>query len=218
MFLDIVSRYIAERYVRFENGQIWFGKERVTFNFLPILAKEFLMNNEISGGRYAAAMFLSGRREGYDFVRQHGIPLVKNWTPVLRMGFQWINLFGVGMFRPIKANNEQGFMIAAGRSTFGLEMKSESPGRNKPVDFVMGGLIAGAIQYYTKKPTYAVETTCVAEKNVRECVLVAGGRKDILKYIKDFSPDKVSWANTTLDQVEAVEKEIKEIGDKRWLV
>jgi hypothetical protein len=216
-FLDMVSRYMAERYVRFEEGQIWFGKERVTFNFIPILARELIINSKINGPRFHATLFISARREGYDFMKEHAIPLVRDWTPGVKMGFEWINLFGVGSFRPIKANNKEGFTVTIGVSTLGLEMKLERPGGG-PVDFVMCGLISGAIEYYTRQPTYGIETSCVAEKGVDQCTLVAGTRKNITEYVQKFSPDKLEHTNNAIDQIQAVEEEIRQQNDERWLV
>ena len=217
-FINLITRYMAENYVRFEDGQIWFGKERDHFDFLPILAKEYLINAEIEGPMYEATMFLLAKKVGYNFVAQHAIPLVKSWTPVVRMGLDWMDVTGVGAYRLAKANNEQGFLVAVGKSAFGSEVKLQTPNRNKPVDLASVGLVAGSIEYYVKRPMYAVEPVCVAQKNVQECVLVVGDRKDITGYVKDFSPDRLDYANGVLDQIEKAEKLIKEKKIEKWIV
>lgn len=214
-FLDTAARYIAERYMRFDEGQISIDKVRLTFNFLPITAREFLINNEFGRETYSAVIFISARKLGYEFIKHHGIPLMKNWTPIVKLGMEWMNLFGGGTYRTLKADNKEGFLIIAGRSSFGLEMKAERPSVD-PVDFVVGGVVAGTIQYYTKTPVYAVETACIAQKGVQECVWAIGNRENIMEYVRKFSPDKVEWGNRTLDQTEAVEKEVEASEDKVW--
>lgn len=209
---DLIKRYVAERYMQFKDGQIWFGKERIVFYFVPHLTREFSVNYKNHGLDYCANMFLAGRQQGITFVKQHGVPLMKSLTPVVKISCEVLNTFGFGTFRTIKVEDKKGFMVLAGKSTLGRDLKSNKPSKI-PIDFMLGGLFAGALQHYTKKPMYAVETTCVAQKDVQECVWVIGSRKNILHYIQDFSPDKLEWANTILDKVEDVEKELEGKGD-----
>ncbi|MDE1866024.1 MAG: hypothetical protein KGH94_05310 [Candidatus Micrarchaeota archaeon] len=209
MFMDTISRYMASRYVRFGDGEIWFGDLRCTFNFIPILAREFIINNELDPERYSSIVFLAAKRAGYDFVTKHAIPLVKNWTPVIGIGIEWLSLYGHGLFRSVKADRENGFLLLSGRSNIGQEIKGQKPSTD-PTDFTLGGLMAGTMEYYTKKPTYAVEISCVAQKDVQECVIVAGERKTIKSYIEKFAPEKMEWADKSLDRIEAVEKELGE--------
>ena len=109
-------------------GEIWFGKQMVAFNFVPILTKEYLINIEMIGGHsYQDVIFLSAKRQGYENVSQHFVPLVKSWAPIVKMGLEWLDLFGLGRFRTVKADNKDGFVVLAGRATFGMEMKSERP-------------------------------------------------------------------------------------------
>lgn len=212
---DLFQKYVAERYARFEDGQIWFGKEQIAVNFVPILVREFYLNMALTSPKYHATMFIEARKNGYDYVRQHGLPLMKSFTPMIRLGFELINLFGVGAFRPVRADEKEGFMVVVGRSTIGYEMKYEKL-PPMPIDSVVGGLVSGAIQYYTKKPMYAVETACTSQPGVQECVIVSGGRNSILNYIEKFSPDKMAYAKETLDQIEDVEKEVLKVGNLRW--
>ena len=213
-FLELIGRYIAERYVRFEEGSIWVGKERISFNFLPSAAREFMINSKLDPERYPAAQFLAAKRQGYDFVHQHGIPLVKDWTPIVKTGFEWMRLFGGGSFRSMRADNEGVFVVATGKATFGMEIKAEMPDNQEPVDYVTGGLIAGVLQYYAKEHrTYSVETSCVAQKGVQECTHVSGTRDKVMDYVERFSPDRIDWARKALGRTEKLEKEIKE---KKW--
>lgn len=217
MFLEVISRYMAEGYMHFGEGEIEFGKERIAFNFLPILAREFIMNSEMNPNTYSAISFISARYWGSEYIKRHAIPLVKSWTPVLRLSFELMNLFGGGSYRSVKADNKQGFIVATGRSTFALEMKAEGPSPD-PVDSLVGGLLAGSIQHYMKKPIYAVETSCVAQKDISECTWVAGDRQSIMAYIQKFSPNMVGQGNKTLDQIESIEKKLREGGEEKWLV
>lgn len=216
-FWDTIGKYTASKYMRFGEGEMWFGKQRAAFNFMPIMAKDFIINNGPSDGRYAATLFLSAKRTGYEDARQHSVPLVKSWTPGVRIGIEWLDMFGLGVFRSVRADNKEGFMVIVGRAEFGLEMKSEGQ-ITEPVDFVIAGLIAGFVEYYVKTPIYVVETSCIAQKNVDECIFVGGHRKDIVDYVKKFSPDKLETAGRTLDTIEAVEKELKAGPERGWLV
>lgn len=217
MFFDTVSKYVADRYMKFSDGEIRFGNQRIAFNLLPIMVKEFIINNEHNSNTYPPTLFLAARREGYDFIREHGIPLVKDWHPIVKMGFEWVKLFGSGTFAPARADNKEGFGVAIGISTFGLEVNAEMPSA-EPVDFILGGLIAGTMQYYMKELVYAVETSCVAQKGVNECLIVVGTRENIMDYVKKFSPGMVEYGNRTLDNIQAVEKQMEDSGDKRWLL
>jgi hypothetical protein len=217
-FLDTITRYMAERYVRFGDGEIWVGKQRVAFTFLPLIARELLINSALNKETYPAAVFLSGRRQGYEFIRQHAVPLVKSWTPIVALGMSWMNLFGAGTYRTIKADNKEGFVVLAGKSTLGLQVKAERPDAAEPVDFVIGGLVAGTLQYYTKTPTYGVEISCIAQKDVQECVFAVGNREKIMEYVQKFSPDKVDFAKTTLNRIEALEKRVVGSKNRSWLI
>ncbi len=214
---DLIKRYVAEKYMQFKDGQIWFGKERVVFYFVPHLVREISLNQEINGLKYCATMFIAGRKQGHVFVQQHGVPLMKSLTPVVKISCEVLTMFGFGTFRTVKVDDRDGFMVLAGKSTLALDIKSDKPNK-EPIDFMLGGLFAGALQYYTKAPMYAVETMCAAQKDVQECIWVMGSRKNILRYIQEFSPDKVDWADKVLDEVEEVEKELERIGDKKWTI
>lgn len=213
---DLIKRYVAEKYMQFKDGQIWFGKERIAFYFVPHLVREFSLNYKTHGLKYCANQFIAGRKQGLVFVKEHGVPLMKSLTPVVKISCEVLNVFGFGTFRTIKVEDKKGFMVIAGKSTLGNELKSQKASP-VPIDFMLGGLFAGALQHYTKKPMYAVETACTAQKEVQECVWVIGSKTHILSYIKEFSPDKTEWANKILGQIEEVEKDLEKQGDKEWI-
>jgi predicted hydrocarbon binding protein len=204
---DLIKRYVAERYMQFKDGQIFFGKEGIVFYFTPHLSTEFFINYKLLGLDYCANMFLAGRKQGQIFVKQHGIPLMKSLTPVVKISCEILNTFGFGTFRTIKVDDKNGFMVLAGKSSLAMEIKSNKPSKI-PIDFMLGGLFAGASQQYLKKPMYAVETSCVAQKETQECVWIIGCEENILEYIKKFSPDKIKWANKIINKIKNNEKKI----------
>lgn len=212
---DLIKQYVAEKYMQFRDGQILFGKERIVFYFVPHLVREFSINYSTNGLDYCAKMFLAGRKQGHVFVQGHGVPLMKSLTPVVKISCEVLNMFGFGTFRTIKVDEQNGFMVLAGTSTIAIDLKTAKPS-DIPIDFMLGGLFAGALQYYTKKPMYSVEIKCVAQKDVQECIWVIGNRKNIIKYVQEFSPDKTKWANAILDKIEDVEKKLEIKGDKEW--
>jgi predicted hydrocarbon binding protein len=206
---DLIKRYVAERYMQFKDGQIWFGKEGVVFYFTPHLTTEFDFNYKTLGLEYCANMFLAGRKQGQIFVKQHGIPLMKSLTPVVKISCEILNTFGFGTFRTIKVDDKNGFMVLTGKSTLASNIKSNKPSKI-PIDFMLGGLFAGASQQYLKKPMYAVETSCVAQKESQECVWIIGSEENILHYVKKFSPDKIEWTNQIISKIKDSEKKLGE--------
>lgn len=212
---DIIKRYVSERYMQFKDGQIWFGKERIAFYFVPHLTNEFDINYERYSLDYCANIFLAGRKQGKTFVEQHGVPLMKGLTLVVKMSCEILNTFGFGTFRTIKVDDKEGFMVLVGNSTLASDIKLNKPSKI-PTDFMLGGLFAGALQHYSKEPMYAVETACVAQKDLQECCWVIGSKSGIMDYVKKFSPDKVAWSDKIIGRITEAEKEFEEKGNTEW--
>lgn len=206
MLEDKISRYLSARYLRFEDEQIWFGKEQVVFYFVQHLVNEFLMNRQIFGSEYGAVSFLAGREAGHGFVERHGIPLKKLLTPVVEMSCSVLNTFGFGSFRTVKVM-EGGFMVVAGKSVLAMNVKQKALSK-EPIDFALGGVFAGALGFFSSKPIYSVEVKCCAQKNVNECVWVAGSEKSIIEYVEEFSPKQVGFAKSVLSEIMKVEKKL----------
>ena len=207
--LKKLEQYLTARYLRFDEDQIWFGKERIVLYFTPHLATEFLVNKDIYGFKYCASMFLAGRQRGIAFVQKHGVPIKKFLTPVVQISCDVLNMFGFGTFRTLKVDEKEGFMVLVGKSTFAEEIKKNFQGSETPVDFMLGGLFAGALQYYVKKPMYAVETMCVAQREIQECVWVVGTQEQIRQYVEKISPERLDWMNKILEQIKSLENEIE---------
>ena len=205
---DLIARYVAEKYMQFKDGEIWFGKERVVFYFVPHLNREFSINYGVYGLDYCSNLFIAGRRQGNTFVKQHGIPLMKSLTQVVKISCEILNMFGFGIIKTIKVDDKNGFMILAGKSALAEDMKSRG-GSKIPVDFMLAGLFAGAAEYYTKKQMYAVEITCAAQTNVQECTWAIGSKESIFRYVKQFSPDRLDWAKSVIDNIKMVEVKLK---------
>ena len=205
MFSQKISQYLASKYLRFSGQEIWFGKERLVFYFVPHLAEEFSINQKVFGLKYGAACFLAGRTAGRNFVEKHAFPLKKLLTPVVEMSCSMLNTFGFGVFRTLRVR-EDGFMVVVGESNLAKELKQKNFSE-KPVDFALSGVFAGALSCFSTEKFYAVETKCCAQKNVEECVWVAGTEKSIFGHVKEFSPEAVFWVKDFFAQVKWLEKE-----------
>jgi len=203
-----VEQYLAARYMRFDEGQIWFGKDRIVLYFVPQLVTEFITNRDIFGLKYCALTFLTGRKQGNNFVQKHGIPLKKLLTSVVELSCDILNTFGFGTFRTLKVDTKEGFMVLVGKSTFAEDIKKNFGGSETPVDFMLSGLFAGALQYYMKKPIYAVETRCVAQREIQECVWVIGSQEQIKHYVEKISPERLNWTIKILEEIRLLESEV----------
>ncbi len=200
-------QYITTKYMRFDNGTITFGKEKVVIYFLPHLVREFRFNYKASGMRYCATMFLAGKEQGKTFVKSHGLPLKKVLTPVVGFALEILGTFGFGNFRTLKVDQKNGFMVIAGKSIIANEIKKTGQSVNTPVDFMLAGLFTGALETFTGKNMYCVETKCAADKDVEECVWVVGNEAGINKYINEFSPESKALSKKVLGAIKAMEKE-----------
>ncbi len=214
---DLIKRYVAEKYMQFKDGQVWFGKERLIFVFSAYFTNEYLVGKEL-GPKYPMLMFIAGKKEGYTWVQQHGMPFMKSVTAVVRLGIEILNTFGYGTYRTVKVDDKNGFMVMTGRSTMADDIRLVRPSA-EPVDFMLGGIFAGALQYFAKTPLYAVETSCIAQTGVQECLWVIGSVEAIMAYVHQFSPDKEEWAAYVLGQIREVEKELETKGSKQpWSI
>jgi hypothetical protein len=205
---DLFKRYVDEGYMKFDKGNVWFGKEGITLYFTQFTATELYLNRRIGGSRYLATKFAASRKEGLAVVQQHGAPSMKELTSPLNVILKIMGILGMGTFKVVEADSAEGFAVLTGVTTLGLDMKAEKAS-DDPIDFVVGGLIAGAVEYYTKKRAYAVETSCVAQKDQEECTWLVGSRESIVGYVQKSLPEKIGLANRALDQIQALEKELE---------
>jgi len=203
--LEKLMQYITTKYMKFDNGTITFGKEKVTIYFLSQLANEFLLNYKVCGMDYCAAMFLEGKEQGKTFVKTHGLPLKKVLTPIVGFALEILGTFGFGTFRTLKVDSKNGFMVIAGKSSIASEIKRKGKSIGIPIDFMLSWLFAGALETFSGRKMYCIETKCVANKDVEECIWVVGDRTGINKYIKEFSPESKSLSKKVLDAIKAVE-------------
>ena len=203
--LKKLEQYLSSHYLRFDNDQILFGKDRMVFYVTSHLAREFTYNRNLFGVSYCINMFLAGRDRGLEFVQKHGIPLKKMLTPVVQISCDLLNTFGFGVFRTIKVDSKEGFMVVVGKSAIAQEIKKNFNCSEEPVDFMLGGLFAGAAEYFMKERRYAVETICAAQSEIQECVWVIGTQEQIINYVKNISPERLDWTNKILDEVKSAE-------------
>ena len=207
---DLFKRYVDEGYMRFGEGEAWFGRERIIFYFAGFSAREFRLGRKLNGQRYLAYKFITNRREGRVVLRHHGSPDTSKLSSVLDTCTKIIGLFGNGTVHTVKIDEGRGFAVVSGVSMLGLEMKDEGADDSQ-VDFAIGGFLAGAVQYHSNKPTYAVETSCVAQKGVQECKWIVGSAGDIIDYVRDSGED-VESAEKTLGSMTDAEKELSSGG------
>ena len=199
--LDKLLQYITSKYLKFDNGQLFFGKDRVVLYFVPQLAHEFLSYKNLFGTDYCVNSFLLGRETGVHFVETHAVPMKKMLTPVVALSCDILGTFGFGKFRTLKVEEKDRFMVVVGNSTIGTEIKKSFGGSLEPVDFSLGGVFAGALQYFSKMLVYAVEIRCCAQKDVSECVWVCGSEEKIESYVKEFSPELLTTTTSMLEKI-----------------
>ncbi|MDE1866025.1 MAG: hypothetical protein KGH94_05315 [Candidatus Micrarchaeota archaeon] len=204
---DLFKRYVDEGYMKLSDEGFWFGKERMIFYYTTFNARELMLNSKFGGSRYLATKFIVSRKEGQLLMQQHGAQDMSALANLIDSLIKIINLLGIGKLRIVESDSKSGFAVLSGTSNAALERKAESPS-DAPVDFVIGGLIAGTVSYYTKRKAYAAETKCVAQNGVEECTWVVGNKDDILNYIKDSAPGKTEAAQKTIEDIEAAENEI----------
>lgn len=197
--LSRLIQFITSRYLNFEVGKIWFGKEQVTVLFLSQIVSELHFNLKLFGLNYGLAMSLSARKEGNRFVKNNVVPIKKILGPVVRLSCEIIGSFGYGNIRTIKVEDKEGFMVLVGKSTIASEYKKRHGASEIPVDFMLGGLFTGAIELFSKETIYCVETKCSAQKDVEECVWVIGSKEKITGYTTQFSPESVNWTSKVLN-------------------
>lgn len=199
--LNRIMQFITSKYLKFGDGEVWFGKEEVVIYFLSQAVRDLYYNLGQFGLDYGASMFLSAKTEGNNFVKNNIIPIKKILTPVVTLSCELISSFGYGPIKTIKVDDKEGFMVLLGKSTIANEYKKRHGPSAIPVDFLLGGLFSGALELFTNEKTYCVETRCSAQKDVEECVWVIGNREKILNYARQFSPESIESAIETIDLI-----------------
>ena len=205
--LEMLMRYANEGYLKFDKADIWFGKERISLYFVVYSAGEFQLNSMANGWRYLVAKFMASRKEGRILIQQHGAADSTDLTSIISVSLTIMNTMGMGTFKIVESDKEKGFVVVKGVSTLALEIKEDKPSE-LPADFVIGGILAGAVKYYTKKQTYGVEASCVSQNGANECTWVIGDRPKIIEYLQKSFPDQVAFGNENLDQIVALEAEL----------
>ena len=172
---DLFKKYVDEGYMRFDKGDIWFGKERLVLYFTQFTSTELLLNTKLSGDRYLATKFVLSRKEGQTVMQQHGAPDMKELASLLNVSVKIMGILGKGAFKLVETDSSKGFAVLTGVSTLGLERK-EDEASDDPIDFMIGGIWAGTVGYYTKRRAYAIEISCVAQ-NRGERMQMGGWRQ-----------------------------------------
>jgi predicted hydrocarbon binding protein len=207
--LNRIMQFITSKYLKFGEGEIWFGKKQIIIYFLSEMVNELYYGLRLFGTEYGASMFISAREEGNRFIKNNLISIKKILSPVVNLGCEVIGSFGYGQVRTIKVDEKENFMVLVGKSIIADEYKREHGASEYPIDFMLGGLWAGALEPFSQKRAYCVEVRCSAQKDVEECVWVVGSKDKIRDYVTQFAPESLDWANKFLDSVD-------KIGDPKW--
>jgi len=206
-FLDKLS---LVKYVRVEDNNIIFGKDKLLFYFVPHLVENYRIGNKIFGLDYGASQFLVGRTAGYQFVKDNASNLGKTLTEVVEISQNTLSALGWGKFSSWKVNEEKKFLLLnAEKSTVADEIKTILGPQEYPVDYLLSGLFAGATMFYIKEKIYCVEVSCRAQKNVSTCQFIAATSKGVEDYIREFAPEKKFYARDFLKRVEILEEKVR---------
>ena len=202
--LNRIMQFITSKYIRFGEGEVWFGKKQIIIQFLREIVKEVHFCLKLFGVAYGASMFISAREEGNRIIKNNLIPIKKVLNPVVNLSCEVIGSFGYGPVRTIKVDDKENFMVLVGKSSIADEYKKQYGSAENPIDFMLGGLWAGALEPFSQKQACCVEIRCSAQKDVQECVWVVGSREKILDYAKKFAPESLEWSNKFLDAISKI--------------
>ncbi len=200
--IDRITQFITSKYLRFADDEIRFGKDRVVIYSLEQIVDQSHLNQKLFGLRYQLSVYESAMKVGNEFIRNHAMPMKKLLNPVIKISSEVISSFGFVIVRAIKVDDSENSMFIAGSSSIAELYKKKYGNSNMPVDLLLSGVFAGALQYFSQRPVYCVELSCSAQKDVEECVWFSGSREEILKYTNRFFSKNVERVTNMLDSLE----------------
>lgn len=213
---DFLKKFMLTGYLKFDDDKIRFGKDGLVFYFTPQLVNEHEANWIVNGLRYGCAQYAAAKYEGYRFVENHGIGMLKTLTPVVKLSLEVLQNFGWGRLKTYRVDEKKGFMVITGKSTIAEELKRRSRPQDHPIDFMLGGLFAGALEYFSKERVFTVEIMCCSQKDKQSCTFVSGTPENIYSYVEDFAPEMMNWAKQVIGETRKIEDKIKESGTLQW--
>jgi len=212
-----LKKFMLTGYLKFEEDKIRFGKDGLVFYFTPQLVSEHEANWAVGGLRYGCAQYIAAKYEGHRFVKNHGVSMLKTLTPVVKLSLEVLQNFGWGRLKTYKVDEKKGFMVITGKSTLAEEIKRLSRPQDHPIDFMLGGLFAGALEYFSEEKIYTVEIVCCSQKDRQSCTFVSGTPESIYGYVEEFAPETRGWAEQVIEETSRTEEEIKKRGGLQWL-
>ena len=205
--LNLLKEFGMFHYLKFKPTAVEFGGEKVILFFLPHLVDEHVRLYQAFGLDCGVLKFLAGKRMGADFIRRHGIPLGKTLTEVVGLSCNVLNAFGWGVFRTVKVDEKQGFMVVeAEHSIFAEELKKRHGPRKEPVDWLLAGLFAGALEHYAGTKIWTVELSCMAEKDVAHCTFLSARAGDLVGCARRMAPGKAKWVSRVAERIRRLER------------
>jgi predicted hydrocarbon binding protein len=214
MVFKVVSKliqFISSRYLRFAENEIWFGKERVLICSLEQIVEQSYLSQKF-GLDYQASVYLSAYKEGLEFTRGHTVPMKKLLNPVIKLSSETLSSFGHCTIRTIKVNEKDMSMYIAGNSAAATMYKKKYKSTTSPIDFILSGLFAGALECFSQKPAYCVELKCSAQEDSTECIWIAGSKEKVLDYTSRFFPEKTQFVEDVFDSIEKVKEKLEVIN------
>jgi len=198
------------KYLKYENGMLKLGDEPMLFINLFPLIEEYRMHTTREGLDYNILNYMAFYQSGYNFVRDHTLPLAKILPKVVGVSCELFEAIGWGKSYAFKVNDKQNILIMKSKSsTFADTLKKMHGPQETPVDFRMSGIFAGSTRFYSKEDIECVEVACRAEKDVMECDFIAASPGNILDYIDKYYPERHQYAEKVLTRITELKRELK---------
>ena len=208
MFKGILTKFISFGYLKYKDGKIFFGDEKMLFVNLFPLVEQFMMHRRLNDGAFNCIAYLSFKRSNMQFTRDHFQRFGKSLLSVMDISKQMFYAIGWADVEFVRYDEKQSFMIIhANKSTFAEEIKLRHGIQNEPVDFMMAGIFAGAVQVYAPKGKmiYAIEVRCKAQKNVNECEFIVAPEDKIMGFLKKYGKPEQNRAKELISRIKELE-------------
>lgn len=211
MIFDWIKNLLAVRYLSFKNGEIRLDKERMLFVNLFPLIETFRINKMLSERTYPLSLYLAFKQSGYDFTHTHTAKFGKDINEMAILNANMLYTIGWGSFEFIKTDATKDLtflMMRSKNSAFADEIKNKYGAQEDPVDYMVCGLFAGALQAFTKDTINCFEITCRVQKDCGSCQYVAATDDNIIKYLEGFADKDIPRAKGFLEEIKNLEGQL----------
>jgi predicted hydrocarbon binding protein len=209
MFKGILTKFISFGYLKYKDGKIFFGDEKMLFVNLFPLVEQFMMHRKMNDELFDIIAYVSFKKSNQQFTRDHFQRFGKSLLSVMDISKQMFYAIGWADVEFVRYDEKENFMlIHAKKSTFAEEIKLRHGIQKDPVDFMMAGIFAGAVQVYSPKgkKIYAIEVRCKAQRDVKECEFVVASEEKIMGFLVKYGKAEQERAKKMISRIKKMEK------------